>query len=67
LENIKTLQGLIPMCSNCKKIRDDKGFWSQVEEYIVGHTNAEFTHGICPDCAKNLYGDLYEKTLKKPK
>ena len=46
LDNIKTLQGLIPICSNCKKIRDDKGFWNQVEEYIMAHTDAKFTHGI---------------------
>jgi len=65
LDNVKTLQGLIPICSNCRKIRDDKGFWSQVEEYIAGHTDAEFTHGICPECAKKLYGDLYEKALEK--
>ena len=65
LDNIKTLQGLIPMCANCKKIRDDKGFWNQVEKYIGEHTDAEFTHGICPECAITLYGDLYEKALKK--
>jgi PAS domain S-box-containing protein len=67
LENIKTLQGLIPICASCKKIRDDKGFWSQVEEYIGGHTDAKFSHGICPDCAKKLYGDLYEQAMKKRK
>jgi PAS domain S-box-containing protein len=66
LDNIKTLQGLIPICANCKKIRDDKGYWNQVEGYISEHTDAEFTHGICPDCAKKLYGDLYEKAIKKP-
>jgi DNA-binding response OmpR family regulator len=66
LDNIKTLQGLIPICANCKKIRDDKGYWNQVEGYISEHTDAEFTHGICPDCAKKLYGDLYKKAIKKP-
>jgi DNA-binding NtrC family response regulator len=65
LANIKTLQGLIPICANCKNIRDDKGFWNQVESYISEHTDAEFTHGVCPECAKKLYGDLYEKTLEK--
>jgi PAS domain S-box-containing protein len=65
LDNVKTLQGLIPICASCKKIRDDKGFWNQVEGYISQHTDAKFTHGICPDCAKKLYGDVYEKTLKK--
>jgi PAS domain S-box-containing protein len=69
LDNIRTLQGLIPICANCKKIRDDKGFWNQVEAYISEHTDATFSHGICPDCGKKLYGDLYtnavEKTQKK--
>jgi PAS domain S-box-containing protein len=65
LDNVKTLQGLIPICSNCKKIRDDKGFWNQVEEYVVEHTDAKFSHGLCPDCGKLLYGDLYEKAAKK--
>jgi PAS domain S-box-containing protein len=58
LENVKTLQGLIPICANCKKIRDDKGFWNQVESYISQHTDAKFTHGICPECAKKLYEEL---------
>ncbi|MGD0036969.1 MAG: PAS domain S-box protein [Bacteroidota bacterium] len=65
LENIKTLQGLIPICASCKKIRDDKGYWGQVEEYILSHSSAKLSHGICPDCAKKLYGDLYEKAIKK--
>ncbi len=61
LDNVKTLQGLIPICASCKKMRDDKGYWNQVEEYILDHTDATFTHGICPDCARRLYGDLYER------
>jgi PAS domain S-box-containing protein len=65
LDNIKTLQGLIPICANCKKIRDDKGFWNQVEGYIMDHTDAKFTHGLCPDCGKKLYGDPYEKVVEK--
>jgi PAS domain S-box-containing protein len=65
LDNIKTLQGLIPICSNCKKIRDDKGFWNQVEVYVSEHTDARFSHGICPDCGKKLYGNLYEKAIEK--
>jgi len=52
LENVKTLSGLVPICAHCKKIRDDKGFWNQLETYIVDHTDANLTHGICPDCAK---------------
>ena len=57
LEQIKTLQGIIPMCSKCKKIRNDKGYWNQVEQYISEHTDAEFTHGLCPDCFDQLYRD----------
>jgi len=55
LQNIKTLQGLIPICASCKKIRDDKGYWNQIEAYISEHSSAEFSHGICPDCAKKIY------------
>ena len=50
LENVKTLHGLLPICAWCKRIRDDKGYWSQVEAYVHKHTGADFTHGICPDC-----------------
>jgi PAS domain S-box-containing protein len=67
LDNVKTLQGLIPICASCKKIRDDKGFWNQVEGYISEHTDAKFTHGICPDCAKELYGDVYDKVNEDQK
>ncbi len=55
LDQIKTLQGILPICSSCKKIRDDRGYWNQVEVYISDHTDAEFTHGICPECVKKLY------------
>ncbi len=55
LEEIKTLNGLLPICSHCKKIRDDKGYWNQIEVYIRDHSDAEFSHGICPDCVKKLY------------
>ena len=58
LEEIKTLKGIIPICSSCKKIRDDSGYWNQIEAYIRRHSEAEFSHGICPDCAKKLYPDL---------
>jgi two-component system, sensor histidine kinase LadS len=58
-ENIKTLKGLIPICSACKSVRDDEGFWNQVETYIRDRTDAEFTHGICPQCIEKLYPDLY--------
>lgn len=56
LHNVKTLQGLIPLCSSCKKVRDDRGYWNMLEEYLASHTNAIVTHGICDDCAKKLYG-----------
>jgi response regulator RpfG family c-di-GMP phosphodiesterase len=58
LKQVKQLSGLIPICSYCKKIRDDKGYWSQVEEYISNHSDAMFTHGMCPDCLNKLYPDL---------
>ena len=60
LDNIKTLKGLLPICANCKKIRDDKGYWNQIESYIQAHSIDEFSHGICPDCKKELYPDFYE-------
>ena len=60
LSNIKTLRGLLPICSYCKKIRDDKGYWNQIESYIRDHSGAEFTHGMCPECLKKLYPDLVD-------
>ncbi len=62
LENIKTLRGLIPICANCKKIRDDQGYWQDVAVYVSKHSEADFTHGICPDCAKKLYPQFYTET-----
>jgi len=55
LDEVKTLRGFIPICASCKKIRDDKGFWQQVEVYISTHSDAQFSHGICPECVKKLY------------
>ncbi len=55
LENVKTLRGLLPICCNCKKIRDDEGYWNQIESYIRKHSEAEFTHSLCPNCAHKLY------------
>ena len=60
LSNIKTLQGLLPLCASCKKIRDDNGYWNQLEAYLLDHSDAEITHGICPECMKKLYGDHFE-------
>lgn len=57
-DNIKQLKGLLPICASCKKIRDDKGYWSAVESYIQIHSEAEFSHSICPECVKRLYPEL---------
>ena len=58
LSEVKTLGGLLPICASCKKIRDDNGYWTQVEEYVKDRTNAEFSHGICPSCVKKLYSNI---------
>jgi DNA-binding response OmpR family regulator len=58
LARVKTLSGLLPICAWCKKIRDDKGYWNHVEAYIAEHTEADFTHGICPECAKQFKDEL---------
>jgi len=65
LDEVRTLRGIVPICANCKKIRDDKGFWNQVEKYVSEHTEAEFSHGICPDCATELYPELYKNGQKQ--
>jgi len=70
LANVKTLSAMLPICSSCRKIRDDEGYWSQIEEYVRKHTDTEFTHGICPDCVRTLYpemADTIEERLKKSK
>lgn len=58
LNEIKTLKGILPICASCKKIRDDQGYWNIVESYIQKHSDAEFSHSICPECAQKLYPDL---------
>jgi len=60
LAEVKALSGMLPICSSCKKIRDDQGYWNQLEAYLVTHTEAQFTHGICPDCAKAFYPSYFE-------
>lgn len=60
LSEIKTLRGILPICANCKKIRDDKGYWHQLEVYIHEHSEVDFSHGICPECARKLYPDFYK-------
>lgn len=67
LREIKELRGILPICSFCKKIRDDKGYWEQVDVYILKHLQADISHGICPDCAKKHYPDLYKKPYSDPK
>jgi len=61
LAEVKTLSGLLPICASCKKIRDDKGYWRQIEIYIRDHSEAEFSHSICPECVKKMYPNLQDK------
>jgi len=60
LTEIKILRGLLPICALCKKIRDNKGYWNQIEGYIQEHSEAVFSHGVCPECAKKLYPEEYK-------
>ncbi|MDH3359505.1 MAG: DUF3365 domain-containing protein [Desulfobulbaceae bacterium] len=62
VEKVKILNGMLPICASCKKIRDDKGYWNQIEAYIGKHSDATFSHGICPDCAKTLYPECHLDT-----
>jgi PAS domain S-box-containing protein len=61
LAEVKTLSGLLPLCSSCKRIRDDQGYWQQIEAYIRDHSEAEFSHSVCPECAKKLYPEVFDK------
>lgn len=65
LAKVKTLRGLIPICASCKKIRDDQGYWKQIESYVRDHSEAEFSHGICPECMKKLYPDFVNDEEEK--
>jgi hypothetical protein len=58
------LRGLLPICASCKKIRDDKGYWNQMETYIEAHSEADFSHGVCPECMERLYPE-YAASAKK--
>ena len=60
MAKIKTLSGMLPICASCKKIRDDKGYWNQIETYLRNHSKAEFSHGICPERAQKLYPDYVQ-------
>jgi len=66
LSQVKTLSGLIPICASCKKIRDDKGEWQRIEEYIEERTKAEFTHGLCPECFDKLLKEAGVENLSRP-
>jgi len=61
LVEVTTLRGIVPICSSCKKVRDDEGFWQGVETYISNRSDAQFSHGLCPDCIRTLYPDVAEK------
>jgi two-component system, cell cycle sensor histidine kinase and response regulator CckA len=64
MSQVKTLSGMLPICASCKRIRDDKGYWNQIESYIRDHSEAEFSHSICPECMKKLYGDILDEEEK---
>jgi CheY-like chemotaxis protein len=65
LEEGNQLTGLFPLCSSCKKIRDDEGYWQQLEQYFINHSNVQFTYSLCPTCIKKLYPKMAEKLLKR--
>jgi hypothetical protein len=65
LEEVKVLSGMLPICSFCKNIRNDEGYWQEIETYIREHTTAEFSHSICTDCMKKHYPDIYKENVEK--
>jgi hypothetical protein len=65
LSKVKQLSGLLPICASCKKIRDDQGYWNQIEEYIRNHSEADFSHGFCPPCLEKLYPDFIAEKSKR--
>jgi hypothetical protein len=67
LANVKLLSGMLPICASCKKIRDDTGYWEQIEAYISEHSEAEFSHSLCPDCEKKAYEELKDFIDKEKK
>ena len=64
LDNVKTLRGLLPVCSECKKVRDDEGYWQRIDTYIEEHSDAQVSHGICPDCVRKLYPEFADEVLR---
>lgn len=67
MQDVKVLSGFLPICASCKKIRDDTGYWRQIEEYISKHSTALFSHGICPDCCLKLYPEFQEELQRRTK
>lgn len=66
LSNVKVLKGFLPICSSCRKVRDDHGYWKQVEQYVMENSETEFSHTLCVDCLKKLYPDMYKKIIDDP-
>lgn len=64
MAQVKTLEGLLPICASCKNVRDDKGYWQTVETFVSSRTDATFTHGLCPACVRKLYPEYAEEVLK---
>ena len=64
MSRVRTLSGLLPICAHCRKIRDDQGYWTQIEQYVAEHANVSFTHGLCPTCVHDLYPDVDITTLE---
>ena len=67
LVDVQTLRGIVPICASCKKIRDDEGYWSQLEAYVQDHTEAKFSHSMCPECMETLYSDFVQSAGRVPK
>jgi hypothetical protein len=67
LSKVKLLSGFLPICSSCKRIRDDKGYWEQIESYVREHSEVEFSHSICPECVKKLYPEYAKRILEEKK
>ena len=65
VQRVKQLSGLLPICSHCKNVRDDHGYWSKVEEYLLTHTHIEVTHSLCPNCVKELYPNIADEIITK--
>ena len=67
MENVRLLSGLLPICAQCKKIRDDSGYWEQLESYVSKHSDVMFSHGLCPECASKLYPEFHRKLREEGK